>query len=766
MSDATCEKNETGKYKATFTNSAFVEQESEVFEVLNTKSNHKYSNSDYKCDTCDSDIFNLNGNYGYNWLKDNFENNAIQKLYEDIYNSCKEFFCSNENKLNNIIMEIKLNEYGLSIEEALTVYSLLYRDCPLFYWLDGITVIDESTIGLVVSNTYLNSVVRTECNMIILGAINEVSNMKVKHQSDYETSIFLHDYIIDCFDYKFDENGQPSEESEAHNIIGAFSKRGGVCEAYAKSFQLLLNYFEIENILVGGEAGGEDHVWNLVNLEGTWFYYDLTWDDNNKWEDGWGKYYFDYNYYWTAKSKSFFESTHFIKSDSTVLGINYQYSLSQISESDYVSQNSLIGQEFEIDGIRYVIISSYKVEIKYIDKEGEVIIPEKIDYNGTEYICSSIGTGQKGIFSSSLATKITSIYIPKTIEFIWPCSLTRNIHSTDIKQYTLLENIYVDDENQFYASLDGVLYTKSMKTLVAYPAGNARTNYTIPDSVEQIANNAFAYNNYLQELTIGKNIQMIGKKYQNVKGKMHWDIVPNMNEIIVHDDLKFIVELMSNNSKMLIDSENQSFYSDDTAIYSLNYRYPAGQGPVATLLYVYPADTFTIKQSIETKGKLWDLWQLHIDGYGKYYYTSIFNAVNSIIIENKYFTLKDGVLYYKDIYNRFDPIVIIEQKAKVEIAEGASTTNNLFANNSVLEEIVLPSSIKELEHDFSFLINLKQVKLTKSITKIKAYTFYGCEKLTDIYYDGTIEQWNSIVFESNWTYNSGDFVIHCLDGDI
>ena len=54
-----------------------------------------------------------------------------------------------------------------------------------------------------------------------------------------------------------------------------------------------------------------------------------------------------------------------------------------------------------------------------------------------------------------------------------------------------MEEIHVDPRNSQFASLDGVLFTKDMKTLIAYPTGSKSKHYTIPDTVETIGNGAF-----------------------------------------------------------------------------------------------------------------------------------------------------------------------------------------------------------------------------------------------------------------------------------
>lgn len=54
-----------------------------------------------------------------------------------------------------------------------------------------------------------------------------------------------------------------------------------------------------------------------------------------------------------------------------------------------------------------------------------------------------------------------------------------------------LESIVVDENNQFYKTIGGVLFDKSVSKLICYPAGKTDTSYTIPDTVTSIGDGAF-----------------------------------------------------------------------------------------------------------------------------------------------------------------------------------------------------------------------------------------------------------------------------------
>lgn len=72
-----------------------------------------------------------------------------------------------------------------------------------------------------------------------------------------------------------------------------------------------------------------------------------------------------------------------------------------------------------------------------------------------------------------------------------------------------LKAIQVDPANPKYCSVDGVLFTKDMTTLIAYPASKEGTSYTIPASVTSITKGAFGYNKNLQSITIPDGVTEI-----------------------------------------------------------------------------------------------------------------------------------------------------------------------------------------------------------------------------------------------------------------
>lgn len=73
-----------------------------------------------------------------------------------------------------------------------------------------------------------------------------------------------------------------------------------------------------------------------------------------------------------------------------------------------------------------------------------------------------------------------------------------------------LTQVTVDENNQYFTSIDGVLFDKGVTTLLFYPQSRTDSTYAIPDTVTTISDGIFAGNGNLESITIGKNVTKIG----------------------------------------------------------------------------------------------------------------------------------------------------------------------------------------------------------------------------------------------------------------
>ena len=73
-----------------------------------------------------------------------------------------------------------------------------------------------------------------------------------------------------------------------------------------------------------------------------------------------------------------------------------------------------------------------------------------------------------------------------------------------------LGDFIVSGDNAKFKTIDGVIYSKDGKTLVAYPSAKSDEAFTIPDGVVNIGACAFLAQRYLKSITIGNDTEVIG----------------------------------------------------------------------------------------------------------------------------------------------------------------------------------------------------------------------------------------------------------------
>ena len=115
-------------------------------------------------------------------------------------------------------------------------------------------------------------------------------------------------------------------------------------------------------------------------------------------------------------------------------------------------------------------------------------------------------------------TKLTSIEIPNSVTSIGDWAFS---------DCTSLTNIEVNENNGFYKSIDGNLYTKDSKILIQYALGKNNTNFKIPNSVTSIGNCAFWCCKNLTSIEIPKSVTSIGRYAFAYCGSLTSVIIPN-----------------------------------------------------------------------------------------------------------------------------------------------------------------------------------------------------------------------------------------------
>lgn len=118
------------------------------------------------------------------------------------------------------------------------------------------------------------------------------------------------------------------------------------------------------------------------------------------------------------------------------------------------------------------------------------------------YYWTSENQVEEDIASEAESEAIKSLVLPSNLQWL---DGYHNVHLEALEQYI------VEESSPFLACIDGVLFTKDRKTLLAYPRNKSCEEYEIPEGVIGIGKNAFAQNAHLRTVTFSEDVEWIGQ---------------------------------------------------------------------------------------------------------------------------------------------------------------------------------------------------------------------------------------------------------------
>lgn len=403
--------------------------------------------------------------------------------------------------------------------------------------------------------------------------------------------------------------------------------------------------------------------------------------------------------------------------------------------------SGMFAQTFEQGGIAYSVTSAtepftVRVTFKTIKYSGSVVIPEQINYDGKDYLVTSIGPnafddcyGLTSVFIPNSVTNIayqafygcsglSAISIPNSVTTIgdrafYNCSglstLTIPAAVTSIGEQafsscTNLLSIDVHAENPNYSSLDGILYNKNITQLIQCPG--AKLNVVIPNSVITIGFRAFFKCTGLISVTIPASVTSMGDEvFNSCSGLTSISVDTNnpnyasFDGVLYNKGLTTLIECPQAKTSINISGStiaigNRAFWSC-TGLTSITL--PATVSTIGTFAFFNcnGLSTVTIPGSVTSIGA-----------------RAFANCKNlaSIVVEpeNPNYSSLDGVLFNKDI-----------------------TTLIQFPYTATTYKI--PNSVVSIA-DWAFWIcdNLKTIYIPRSVTSIGGYAFSDCTGLTSV----------------------------------
>ena len=216
----------------------------------------------------------------------------VQKTDEDQYQEYYFNLLSEDEQriyrqMLNGIRERQNEFYLTSADEDVIskVYHALLKDHPELFWVHNREEVYTTSYKgtdycrFSPGYTYTEQEI-SEIMTEMQNVVNEVNAEITQNTSDYDKVKMIYTYLIDHTEYEASDDDQ--------NIAGVFWKKKAVCACYARAVQYLLEQLGIPCIYVEGSARDSDegHAWNIVKINGQYYYVDATNGDQPSFLEG------------------------------------------------------------------------------------------------------------------------------------------------------------------------------------------------------------------------------------------------------------------------------------------------------------------------------------------------------------------------------------------------------------------------------------------------------------------------------------------------
>lgn len=206
-----------------------------------------------------------------------------QYAYQTLNEEAKQVYDAIVYTIQNHESEVQIATTDVALMEL--AYQAVRYDYCEFFWVDQLNYVtytrDDAVTAIEISPSYTMS--EAEADQIQQQIDQEVQRMlsgAPVDGSDFDKALYVYETLIREVDYVLgSENNQ--------NIISVFLNHETICQGYAYATQYLLERLGIPCTTVTGTARGENHAWNLVQMDGEYYYIDTTWGNSQyMYQDG------------------------------------------------------------------------------------------------------------------------------------------------------------------------------------------------------------------------------------------------------------------------------------------------------------------------------------------------------------------------------------------------------------------------------------------------------------------------------------------------
>lgn len=218
----------------------------------------------------------------YQTAVDYTDPSAWEYCYQYLNESEKQWYRDIQRTLAGLMQDQELSreglEAGMTEEDIDRIFCYVLADHPEYFYVDGYRYTKYTRLDQLVKIEFTGSYTydSEECAYRwkeITEAADRILEQAPAGEDDYEKVRYVYESLIRSTDYVMDA-------PDSQNLYSVLVNGASVCQGYAKATQYLLNHLGIPCVLVQGQVEpGEGHAWNLLYLDGEYYYVDTTWGD-------------------------------------------------------------------------------------------------------------------------------------------------------------------------------------------------------------------------------------------------------------------------------------------------------------------------------------------------------------------------------------------------------------------------------------------------------------------------------------------------------
>ncbi len=190
------------------------------------------------------------------------------------------------NSLNRSAVVLPAQAVMADIDGA---FNAVMADMPELFWLHKSLkmITDNGEVRIYLDYSVDSEEELQQKQLKLEEAVAEAMAVLPEGADEFNRELLLHDWVVRRVEYDSAAAAdQTGEYPQAYTVYGALVEGKAVCEGYARAMQLLLRKAGMGCSLISGKAGGDEHMWNLVTVDGALYHLDATWDDSIMTEGG------------------------------------------------------------------------------------------------------------------------------------------------------------------------------------------------------------------------------------------------------------------------------------------------------------------------------------------------------------------------------------------------------------------------------------------------------------------------------------------------